>query len=554
MSKRRDEEYKAYRERMKNQIDDGIDQGSHTDEIKKKVYDAELENDDYDIDLSISKVTIYESDDFIINFGGFEYDEDLCELKLIFDCENHTEYVSSLWIKNLKYNGRNREKLDLIGRQEHDSDELLYTIGNIEKERSINIIEFELEIIDGYENSSASNHVLIKMGLNDWDYEVSTQKYTVIDNLRTWDISNGTTLELNVVKSGVKPRHYDLRIWEGNLPNNGVTISQDILEELYEAIGKELEYRKLLLTNPNYQKGLKNGYFDGKEMGLKNGFDSGRMTGNFFGVNDWEKDYKREIEIDEKEPESSEDEYGIGYLEGYLKGYKEVYKNAFLQGFNIGYKEGKEEINAQAINKIKIEKENTEEIDFRDFFVYGYSNGCRNPEHTDKELIRATVPLLKRFGDVEKIEFEAIFCRQCGVYYISQSEYLRISEKGRPLCQLMSEGEYEKYKKSLQAPGYGPVTESALHMFGYNVGEKDGYSDNYRKQLLDAAIASGVVTKGEAIGLLKALIIRNEKKYNFRNAVEKWRRDLLYLRGLDSDDGIHTKRLVGVKRIIKSIN
>ncbi len=92
--------------------------------------------------------------------------------------------------------------------------------------------------------------------------------------------------------------------------------------------------------------------------------------------------------------------------------------------------------------------------------------------------------------------------------------------------------------------------ESVLYRFGYNVSEKDGYSDSYRQSILSAAIESGVISKKGAINHLRYLIKLNEKKSNLAKAREKWNKDIAYLSGVDYDS-VNEERIVGVKRIIK---
>lgn len=298
-------------------------------------------------------------------------------------------------------------------------------------------------------------------------------KYSIVKNIACWKVSDSETLEFKIIKWANNPEKYDLRKWSNGEPKTGVTIPKERLEDVFIAIGEELDYEINSGESPEPDP----------EPGLEPG---------------------PELDPD-PEPEAFE-----------ITPY--------------------------------------EEIDFRDFFVYGSVSGCGYPNHTDKELVRAKLPILSGIGVVKETELSAIFCRECGVYYITQSEYDRISKEGRIICQLLSEKEYLYFKNNRNHNQFDYLPESILHRFGYNASEKDDYSDNDRQQILTTAISLGVVSKRDAIGLIKTLIYRNEKNYKNRNAVEKWRKDLAFLNGFDPDEYIKNKRLIGVKRIIKPIN
>jgi hypothetical protein len=316
-------------------------------------------------------------------------------------------------------------------------------------------------------------------------------KFCIVKRIASWNISDSDTLELNIIKWGNNPEKYDLRKWSDGEPGKGVTIPEEMMDDLFRSIGEELGYEIDPIPN------------DDESIDASDEEDT--ISENLESLNhlfDIEPPFSFDSSVSDTEPSSVK-----------------------------------------------------EEIDFHDIFVYGLSRGCENYDHQDKELVRATVPILKRIGGVKTIEFNAVYCKDCGVYYITESEFDRISESGRILCQLMSGKEYIEYKRNLKDSDY-PNTmqiESTLHMFGYNVGQKDDYSDSYRQKILDSAISSGVVTRSDAIGLIKSLIHRNERKRNFEYAVEKWRKDLAYLNNIDPVVYQQSRRLIGVKRIIKMI-
>ncbi len=382
-------------------------------------------------------------------------------------------------------------------------------------------------------------------------------KFEIVRKIASWDLNNGETFELNIVKWYNNSPKYDLRRWVNGEPGKGAVIPDGILEELYDEIGNELDINEVVTEEPGIDnskdadnaENLERVFMEfGKSSALLKGMDAGNNNGYAKGLFDGLNNYEYDDDYDEDDveiviPESYSDyEDNPDFVEGYKENFLIHYGSYYVRGYAAGYDEGMaERENAES-------EELGDDIDFRDFFVYGSYGGCRNPEHTDKEKVRAQVSILKQIGGVGTIEFDAVYCRECGVYYISQSEYERITRSGRILCQLISEKKYNEMKNS----GFSGEldVESVLYRFGYNVSEKDGYSDSYRQSILSAAIESGVISKKGAINHLRYLIKLNEKKSNLAKAREKWNKDIAYLSGVDYDS-VNEERIVGVKRIIK---
>jgi len=383
-------------------------------------------------------------------------------------------------------------------------------------------------------------------------------KYEIVKKIASWDLNNGETFEFNIVKWYSNPPKYDLRRWANGEPGKGAVIPEDILEELYDAIGNELDIDEVDTEEPGIDDSKDDANIEelervflecGKTSALLKGMDAGNKDGYAKGLSDGLNDYDYDDDYDEDDVEIvipdnySDYEDNLDFVEEYKENFLMHYGSYYVRGYATGYDEG------------VAERENTEsfesydDIDFKNFFVYGSYGGCRDSEHTDKEKVRAQVSIVKRFGGVSTIEFDAVYCRECGAYYISQSEYERITRSGRVLCQLISEKKYNEMKESGH-PELPLDTESILYRFGYNVSEKDGYSDSYRQSILSAAIESGVISKDKAVNHLRYLIGLNEKNSKFKRAREKWNKDIAYLKGVDYDS-MNEKRLVGVKRIIK---
>ncbi len=72
------------------------------------------------------------------------------------------------------------------------------------------------------------------------------------------------------------------------------------------------------------------------------------------------------------------------------------------------------------------------------------------------------------------------------------------------------------------------ANESVLHLYGYNVSEADGLTEQERQGILARLMDYGIVSKGKIENHLKFMVFLGEKHPNMGNAVEKWKRDLLF--------------------------
>jgi len=125
-----------------------------------------------------------------------------------------------------------------------------------------------------------------------------------------------------------------------------------------------------------------------------------------------------------------------------------------------------------------------------------------------------------------------------------KSDYNKLKNQGRLLCQVASLQEYKEYTKAKLFGDLKP--QNILNIIGYNVDAKNGLSDAQRRTILMYAIEEGVVSKKEAINHISFLIKLNEKT-NKLDALQKWKSDRDYLQGYVKG----SKQLVGVNRILK---
>ena len=86
-----------------------------------------------------------------------------------------------------------------------------------------------------------------------------------------------------------------------------------------------------------------------------------------------------------------------------------------------------------------------------------------------------------------------------------------------------------------QAPGEKPfekldmAEESIFRMYGYSVDKKVSLSKQQRQEILARMIDFGIVTKWQTMNFLEGMSSLNERKPAMKDAIRKWREDLLFI-------------------------
>lgn len=187
-------------------------------------------------------------------------------------------------------------------------------------------------------------------------------------------------------------------------------------------------------------------------------------------------------------------------------------------------------------------------IDYRSFFVLQSMDECEQDGHDYCNVI-ATVPVMidDEFND---IEFPAIYCKDCNIYYITEEVYYHIKGMGKVLCQILTEDEYHRYLAGSDFSNLSP--KGPLYLLGYNVARDrngdDILTSSERKHLLDWIIDNGIMKKKKVIFYLDLFVKKNQGRTNMSLAVQKWREDKEYLTGIKSDG--KNAPPMGVARIV----
>ena len=174
-------------------------------------------------------------------------------------------------------------------------------------------------------------------------------------------------------------------------------------------------------------------------------------------------------------------------------------------------------------------------IDYRSFFVMKTMHECDQKGHDYSDVI-ATVPIMID-DEFKNIEFPAIYCRDCNVYYVTEKIYNELKNRGKVLCQMLTEDEYRRYLAGIDFGELSP--KGPLYLLGYTVARdrkgEDILTPAERKQLLDWIICNGIMKKKKVVFYLDLFIKKGQGNTNMSRSVQKWREDKDYLTGIKSE-------------------
>ncbi|MBQ7916376.1 MAG: hypothetical protein IJ315_06270 [Firmicutes bacterium] len=183
-------------------------------------------------------------------------------------------------------------------------------------------------------------------------------------------------------------------------------------------------------------------------------------------------------------------------------------------------------------------------IEFTSFVVRCYAFKC-NKSH-NIEQIRAIIDIMDASGGVIREELPAGYCKECNVYFILESDFIRLRNRGILLCQMVSSKEYEN-EEHTPLNGHDLKSESLLHRCGYNVGAADNLSEIQRREILRRILDNGLYSKIALLSFLDWLINQNEKvsKKDMSAALQKWSADRIFVASYN----LNKQRSVVVEKI-----
>lgn len=159
-------------------------------------------------------------------------------------------------------------------------------------------------------------------------------------------------------------------------------------------------------------------------------------------------------------------------------------------------------------------------LNVKDFVVRTSAFNCRHKEHRIVN-IEAEFLIATEDNTRQSVKVPAGYCSQCNVYFIMESTYQKLKEKGMLLCRVCDE---KTYRTNKSTNNMNLAQESILRQYGYNVGQEDGLSEISRRKILAIVIDNRVLSKTEIIGYLDFFISQHtDSKY--KTAISKWESD-----------------------------
>jgi hypothetical protein len=157
------------------------------------------------------------------------------------------------------------------------------------------------------------------------------------------------------------------------------------------------------------------------------------------------------------------------------------------------------------------------------------SKGAMSCERKGHRVEGATGAIVTLAGRLVAINVN--YCNNCHRYYIGQREYEHYRDIYGPILGNFS------FPTNMQGKN-GSLSlskESPLMMCGYTVRESDGLTSKERQLILANIIDRKILSKPRVIDYLQFFVSWRDGNPNMRNACDKWREDLTFVRNYKMD-------------------
>ncbi len=185
-------------------------------------------------------------------------------------------------------------------------------------------------------------------------------------------------------------------------------------------------------------------------------------------------------------------------------------------------------------------------IAFKDFVIRRSVFKCKNAGHR-LQNVTGIVKVMNQKGEIEDVYIPAGYCPNCDRYIIMESTYYALKDKGIILCRVSDEKSYLNLNGDYDFDSSNMAQKSILKQCGYSVSENSYLTSDGRKKLLCMIIDNGILRSSEVISYLDWFIRMRDGQYNLRNAIEKWRSDLDFIREKYSESW-DQYRVSGIRR------
>lgn len=156
----------------------------------------------------------------------------------------------------------------------------------------------------------------------------------------------------------------------------------------------------------------------------------------------------------------------------------------------------------------------------KDFVVKGNIFRCIHNKHIIQDI--DAIVNIDDNGKRKSIKISAGYCPQCNTYFILESVYKSLKQKGIILCRI---SDFKTYSKSSNINDIQLAQESLLMQYGYNVSQTEGLSETMRHKILAVIIDNHFMSKSEIISYLDFFIKQRESMYTMKKAISKWEID-----------------------------
>lgn len=179
-----------------------------------------------------------------------------------------------------------------------------------------------------------------------------------------------------------------------------------------------------------------------------------------------------------------------------------------------------EQQNNNSISKSNKNKSMLTEIGLKDFVVRTNVFKCMHNKHKIDNIV--AMINIDNDGKREQIKISAGYCNECKVYFILNSTYQALKNKGLILCRITDE---KSYLKGNYANGIRLAKESILMQYGYNTSQTKGLSATGRQKILAVIIDNKIMSKSEIISYLDFFINQRSSQARMELAISKWETD-----------------------------
>lgn len=156
--------------------------------------------------------------------------------------------------------------------------------------------------------------------------------------------------------------------------------------------------------------------------------------------------------------------------------------------------------------------------------VLSHNKKCLNNNHILLDTV-ALIRVVQTDGTIIGVTTKAVFCQQCNQYIVLKQDFDAIKQIGVLLCVV----EDYPVKKSFNTSFNVSTNESKIHMLGYNVEKKHGYTYKQRQIILANIMENYNVTQHEILSIIDLNIARHQNQLNYSDAVSKWKQDRIYV-------------------------